>query len=271
MAQRQPCLGLQVVSLCAFACITSLALADVVISSQITTVSASAMASDGVSVIAIDDGGVIPGFGSVSDSASADASLTSNDLSTANALLAFTLNSESLVLSGSVASDVDGDELMTAGTASAISSITITFSVTSETPWHFADAQAFGIHADANISLSVGEQSLFNSSVDDPEEVSGTFLPLVSYTLSISCSAYSDYLFFNGLFADASYSCDLRLTSRPPVCRADFDGDGFLTFEDFDAFVAFFEVGDPSADFDGDGFLTFEDFDAFVAAFEAGC
>jgi hypothetical protein len=54
-------------------------------------------------------------------------------------------------------------------------------------------------------------------------------------------------------------------------CTADFNQDGFLTFEDFDAFVAAFEAGDANSDFDGDGFLTFEDFDAYVAAFEAGC
>ena len=56
-----------------------------------------------------------------------------------------------------------------------------------------------------------------------------------------------------------------------PPCGADFDRDGFLTFEDFDAFVAAFEAGSPSSDFDGDSFLTFNDFDAFVNAFEAGC
>jgi len=54
-------------------------------------------------------------------------------------------------------------------------------------------------------------------------------------------------------------------------CPADFNADGFLTFEDFDAFVAAFEAGENNADFDGNGFLTFEDFDAFVTAFEAGC
>ena len=55
------------------------------------------------------------------------------------------------------------------------------------------------------------------------------------------------------------------------ICAADFDCDGFITFEDFDSFVNAFEVGLASADFTGDGFLTFEDFDAFVAAFEGGC
>jgi hypothetical protein len=29
----------------------------------------------------------------------------------------------------------------------------------------------------------------------------------------------------------------------PPTCSADFNGDGFITFEDFDAFVAAFEAG----------------------------
>lgn len=55
------------------------------------------------------------------------------------------------------------------------------------------------------------------------------------------------------------------------TCPSDFDGDGFVTGEDFDVFVAAFEAGTPNADFDGDGFVTGEDFDAFVAAFEAGC
>ena len=54
-------------------------------------------------------------------------------------------------------------------------------------------------------------------------------------------------------------------------CRADYNGDGFITFEDFDAFVVSFEAGESQSDFNGDGFLTFEDFDAFVSAFETGC
>ncbi len=56
-----------------------------------------------------------------------------------------------------------------------------------------------------------------------------------------------------------------------PCCPADFDGDTFLTGDDFDAYVAAFELGDISTDFDGDGFVTGDDFDAFVRAFEAGC
>ena len=57
----------------------------------------------------------------------------------------------------------------------------------------------------------------------------------------------------------------------PPPCRADFNGDGFVDFTDFDGFVAAFEAGDLAADFNDDGFIDFTDFDAFVATFEAGC
>ena len=54
-------------------------------------------------------------------------------------------------------------------------------------------------------------------------------------------------------------------------CKADFNGDGFLDFTDFDDFVGAFEAGASNGDFNGDGFLDFTDFDSFVEAFEAGC
>jgi hypothetical protein len=57
-------------------------------------------------------------------------------------------------------------------------------------------------------------------------------------------------------------------------CPADFNGDGFLDFFDYDDYVACFEgAGAPgcNADFNGDGFVDFFDYDDFVAAFEVGC
>ena len=54
-------------------------------------------------------------------------------------------------------------------------------------------------------------------------------------------------------------------------CFADFNSDGFVSGDDFDAFVERFEAGDSSADINGDTFVSGDDFDAFVAAFEAGC
>jgi hypothetical protein len=57
----------------------------------------------------------------------------------------------------------------------------------------------------------------------------------------------------------------------PPACPADFDFTGFVDTDDFDKFVAAFELGDPAADFDASGFTDTDDYDAFVTAFTRGC
>jgi hypothetical protein len=58
-------------------------------------------------------------------------------------------------------------------------------------------------------------------------------------------------------------------------CPADFNGDGFLDFFDYDDFVACYETGacpdGRTADFNGDDFVDFFDYDDFVGAFETGC
>jgi hypothetical protein len=58
-------------------------------------------------------------------------------------------------------------------------------------------------------------------------------------------------------------------------CAADFNGDGFLDFFDYDAFVACFEGAacppGKTADFNNDQFVDFFDYDAFVLSFETGC
>ncbi len=58
-------------------------------------------------------------------------------------------------------------------------------------------------------------------------------------------------------------------------CGADFNGDGFPDFFDFDDFVSCFEGSacppGQTADFNGDGFADFFDLDDFISAFESGC
>ena len=67
----------------------------------------------------------------------------------------------------------------------------------------------------------------------------------------------------------------LDYVSSPRECRADFNGDGFADFFDFDDFVSCFEGGPcprgRTADFNGDGFADFFDYDDFVRQFEQGC
>ncbi|QOI99885.1 MAG: beta-propeller fold lactonase family protein [Phycisphaeraceae bacterium] len=64
-------------------------------------------------------------------------------------------------------------------------------------------------------------------------------------------------------------------TPTVPSCPPDFNGDGFVDFFDFLAFIDCYEgvecPGGRSADFNDDGFVDFFDLDAFTGAFEAGC
>jgi hypothetical protein len=63
--------------------------------------------------------------------------------------------------------------------------------------------------------------------------------------------------------------------SQPPGCPADFNGDGFLDFFDYDDYVGCYETGvcppGRTADFNNDQFVDFFDYDEFVGAFETGC
>jgi len=54
-------------------------------------------------------------------------------------------------------------------------------------------------------------------------------------------------------------------------CPGDFNADGFVNGDDYDAFVIAFEAGSILADFNSDGFVNGDDFDGYAAAFEAGC
>ncbi|MFO0833927.1 MAG: GC-type dockerin domain-anchored protein [Phycisphaerales bacterium] len=54
-------------------------------------------------------------------------------------------------------------------------------------------------------------------------------------------------------------------------CPADFNADGFVNGDDYDAFASFFDSADPAADFNHDGFVNGNDYDAFAEAFDAGC
>ena len=63
----------------------------------------------------------------------------------------------------------------------------------------------------------------------------------------------------------------VRLEVVSCFCPADYDRSGFVNGDDFDAFVAAFEVGYPSADFNHNGFVDGDDFDGFMEVFETGC
>ena len=60
-------------------------------------------------------------------------------------------------------------------------------------------------------------------------------------------------------------------TPTGPCGPADCDGDGVLSLDDLDCFIAAYFGGAAAADCDGNTTLNLDDLDCFVAAFSAGC
>jgi hypothetical protein len=54
-------------------------------------------------------------------------------------------------------------------------------------------------------------------------------------------------------------------------CSADFNHDGFVNGDDYDAFAEAFDAGNQEADLNRDGFVNGNDYDAFADRFDAGC
>ncbi|MFO0836084.1 MAG: hypothetical protein U0638_14020 [Phycisphaerales bacterium] len=57
----------------------------------------------------------------------------------------------------------------------------------------------------------------------------------------------------------------------PPPCDGDFNDDGFVNGDDYDAFAEVFDIADPAADVNNDGFVNGDDYDFFAEHFDAGC
>ncbi len=99
-------------------------------------------------------------------------------------------------------------------------------------------------------------------------------------SLGLSVPSDMDIRDFNVISPDGRVICGIGLSPSLGgfqtfmirlTCPSDFDRNGFVNGEDFDAFAALFIDGAAGADVDGNGFVNGDDFDRFVANFEAGC
>ncbi|MBL8759871.1 MAG: S8 family serine peptidase [Phycisphaerae bacterium] len=61
------------------------------------------------------------------------------------------------------------------------------------------------------------------------------------------------------------------LAAQATLCLADYNGDGFVNGNDYDAFADDFDVADPAADLNNDGFVNGNDYDLFAEHFDVGC
>ncbi|MDX2114971.1 MAG: hypothetical protein SFZ24_05020 [Planctomycetota bacterium] len=173
---------------------------------------------------------------------------------------------ETLVsVSGSVNSDVDNpDDELTKGVASAYSSLDVVFTINESRYWSFPMFNLGGVHAASYVSLVSGEFpggtvvfSFSSISPPNPEELSGQISP-GTYTLAVSASAFTNaFDGYNGLFASASFELDFELTTAPPGCPGDANGDSAVNFSDIVEVLRFWgflyapDVGPGDANNDG--------------------
>ncbi len=102
---------------------------------------------------------------------------------------------------------------------------------------------------------------------------------LMEMTLYSTASGIAEsrpfWILFNQNESAATAAAAAAWVVSHKLCPADFNGDGFLDFFDYDDYVTCFETGAcgarSTADFNGDGFVDFFDYDDFVSAFENGC
>ncbi|MFO0836043.1 MAG: hypothetical protein U0638_13815 [Phycisphaerales bacterium] len=93
-----------------------------------------------------------------------------------------------------------------------------------------------------------------------------------SFAASSAASVWGDgaylYVAGTGVLASDSAVSHALLWVR---CRLDFDRNGFVNGDDFDAYGEAFDNAEPIADFNGDGFVNGDDWDEFSGAFDQGC
>ena len=137
-----------------------------------------------------------------------------------------------------------------------------------------------GISCDAatqrlTVRASLGGSVIAGGSIDNVGSMALSRVGLCAPPEGLAMPAID---WFGGLIdgvhqADATIDNSLRSLDflMPTPCPSDFDHDGFVNGDDFDAFTYAFVYGLVDADFDGNGFVNGDDFDGFVIAFENGC
>jgi hypothetical protein len=99
--------------------------------------------------------------------------------------------------------------------------------------------------------------------------------PLTILTAASRTGAFALVDTPSGVTAVVDYTPTSVIVTLTCAGRADFNGDGFIDFFDYDDFVLCYEgilcPPGTDADINDDGFVDFFDYDDYVLAFEAGC
>ena len=101
-----------------------------------------------------------------------------------------------------------------------------------------------------------------------PSPTDGTQAVLSITGIQMSDAGEYSATFSNSCGVVASENATVSVASG---CPADFNHDGFVNGDDYDAFAEPFEAGDMGADINHDGFVNGDDYDLFAEHFDAGC
>lgn len=195
--------------------------------------------------------------------------------------LRYSFNDNAFSLYGSVSADVEPETYMIGGTANSISTLTVLFDLPAGGTFRIDGGYFGGTHA-SSYGVLYGPQTdpffSFDSIIgNQPDGQSGS-LPAGGYRLELGATANSDFFYFSGLFADASYSLELVIVPGAGSCPGDLNNDQMVDDADFSIFVVAYDIldcADPSmtpgcpADLNADALVDDADFSIFVVAYDA--
>ncbi len=248
-------------------------------SNYFATTQVSAMAESPFDYLIDSQGGFFSGlFPPRDDVYTVDPTLPGGDGdSFAGSRLTYSFDGNILTVSGSVAADVTPGDFMIGGSADSTSGLTVQFDLPAGGSYRVIDGSFNGTHASSSGTLLwTGGDAVFSygSLGNQPNGESGTLSP-GGYSLELSAGANSNYFYFNGLFADASFSLEIEIIAAS-ACPGDLNNDGLVDDADFSIFVVAYDLldcADPAmpagcpADLNGDGVVDDADFVIFVAAY----
>ncbi|NUQ52255.1 MAG: hypothetical protein HUU19_06105 [Phycisphaerales bacterium] len=100
----------------------------------------------------------------------------------------------------------------------------------------------------------------------------GKFSGVDTATLTITDCAMTEAGSYSVVVSAATCGSETSNAATLGVnCPGDFNNDGFINGDDYDAFAELFDVADPGADINHDGFVNGDDYDFFADHFDAGC
>ena len=197
--------------------------------------------------------------------------------STASAFASYAAADNVITLSANAGADVDPGDFMIAGLATGSASITVEFTLPAGGRYRVIDGNFGGTHADSTGSFGpVGGDPILSYSMGTQPDGEQGILGAGTYRLIVEATAYSNFNFFNGLFAGSGCNLDIEVIANAS-CPGDLNGDNQVDDGDFQIFVVAYDIldcADPAmpagcpSDLNSDAVVDDLDFQGFAVAYD---